>query len=94
MKQTLRSIFKFILSPLESGNEPYQLKPFSRSVLITVGVLFTFLGSSVVLVYFFFSLSDLSFLLPSAIFTIGGLFCLIVGLLGNDRAVAKIWGSR
>ena len=26
--------------------------------------------------------------------TAGGLVCLVVGLLGNDRAVAKIWGNR
>jgi hypothetical protein len=33
-------------------------------------------------------------LIPILVFFVIGFVCLIVGFLGSDRAVAKIWGSR
>jgi len=94
MKKTFRSIFSFILSPLEKGDQEFQIKPLSRIILNVIGVLFSALGSSVFVIYALVSLKGISYLIPGAIFLSVGIFCLIVGLLGNDRAVAKIWGGR
>jgi len=36
---------------------------------------------------------DIGYLIPVVFFGGAGILCLLIGLLGNDRAVAKIWGS-
>lgn len=35
----------------------------------------------------------IGYLIPVVFFGATGILCLLIGLLGNDRAVAKIWGS-
>jgi len=37
--------------------------------------------------------NDIGYLIPVVFFGGAGILCLLIGLLGNDRAVAKIWGS-
>ena len=56
-----------------------------------MGCLFTALAA---LVFSFIQWDNPGYLLPVVIFGGVGLLCLIIGLLGNDQAVAKIWGSR
>lgn len=91
MKNTFRKLFAFILTPLESGSEDFVYKPSHRSILIGVGTIFVGLASIV----FNMALGkDVGYLLPVIIFGLAGLLSLIVGLLGSDRAVAKVWGSR
>jgi hypothetical protein len=91
MKNTFRKLFAFVLNPFESGSEDYRYKPSHRSVLVGVGALFTGLAS--VVLYMAWG-KDVGYLLPVVIFGLAGLLSLIIGLLGNDRAVAKVWGSR
>ena len=91
MKQLLRKIFSPILTPLEAGDEAYAYKPSSRYVLIAMGVLFSILSTSVLTLM---ELNDPGYFIPVIIFYGAGLLCFIVGLLGEDRAVAKIWGSK
>jgi len=57
-----------------------------------VGVLFLFL--SAVSVMLTINSSQLGGLIPALIFFMIGFVCEVVGLLGNDRAVAKMWGSK
>lgn len=92
MKTQLRKIFWFILSVFEKGNEPYRYKPLNRTVLLVVGSLF--IALSLVTVYFSIGTAGYGFLIPVIVFFSVGFVSLIVGLLGSDRAVAKIWGSR
>ena len=92
MKSLLRKIFWPILSPFESGTEPYAYKPLNRKVLVVVGVLF--LGLSGFLAPSAIKAGDAGYLLPLLVFSLAGLVCTVVGSLGSDRAVCKIWGNR
>ncbi len=92
MNQILRKIFSPILNIFESGTEEYAIKPLSRKILITVSVLFSVLASAVF--YLMPDNADAGYFLPIIIFGGIALVGFIVGFLGTDRAVAKIWGSR
>lgn len=94
MSDFLRQVFSFILLPLEKGDEPIQVKSLNRKVLIAMGCLFVLLGSGSFIAFLVFELPDMTYIFPAVVFFIVGILCLIVGCLGNDRAVAKIWGSR
>ena len=92
MKDQLRQIFWFILGTFEKGDEPYSYKPLNRTILIVVGCLF--IGLSLVTAYFSIGQEGYGFLIPFVVFFAAGFISLIVGWLGSDRAVAKIWGNR
>ena len=92
MKSLLQRLFSPLLNPFEQGTEPYEYKPMSRRILIVISVLFSILTA----VTFFLSPADagLAIAFPMIIFGGASFVCLIVGSLGSERAVAKIWGSR
>ena len=91
MKSLIRTLFAFVLKPLESGDEPFAYKPSHRTVLLVIGVLFTFLAS---VAFALNDTGDLGYLFPVVVFGLIGLMGIVVGAVGSDRAVAKIWGSR
>ncbi|NVK36571.1 MAG: hypothetical protein HWE18_01480 [Gammaproteobacteria bacterium] len=92
MKTQLRNLFSVILNPLEAGNEPYSYKDSHRTILLAIAVLFTFLATLVCV--FSAGGETYGYLIPVVVF--GGVAAVgfIVGLLGTDRAVAKIWGNK
>lgn len=90
MKSLFRSIFSPILNIFESGNEEYLYKKSHRVILIIMGLLFTGLAS---LVYILAEGEDIGYLLPVVVFGSVGLLSLLIGFIGEDKAVAKIWGS-
>lgn len=91
MKEQLRKLCSPVLKIFERGDEPYNYKPLNRKILIVMGLLFSGLATGV----FYVSPSgNYGFLLPVIVFYTVGIVCIIVGVLGNDRAVAKIWGNR
>lgn len=92
MKEMLRKLFSPLLVVFEKGDEPYAIKPLSRRILIAIGVLFFGLASGVA--YLALDVGELGFLLPVLVFYAISLVALVVGGLGSDRAVAKIWGNR
>lgn len=92
MKKVLRTLFSPILNIFESGDEPYTAKPLNRKILIVIGVLFFGLASTVV--YMSLDVGEAGFMIPIIVFYAISLVALVVGLLGNDRAVARIWGNR
>ena len=92
MKNSLRKIFLPILSIFESGEEEYNYKKSHRKILLIVGALFLIL--SAVSAISAISSSQLGGLIPFLVFFLVGLVCEVVGLLGSNRAVAKIWGSK
>lgn len=92
MKQALRALFAPLLNPLESGGEPYHYRPLSRQILLFFGVVFCGLGALVL--YLMPADADPGYYLPVVVFIGAGSYGLVVGLLGNDRAVAKIWGNK
>ncbi|VAW74868.1 hypothetical protein MNBD_GAMMA15-1176 [hydrothermal vent metagenome] len=88
----MRKLFLPILNLLESGEEEYRYKESHRKILLVVGGLFLFL--SAVSATAAIIASQLGGLIPFLVFFLIGLVCEVVGLLGSDRAVAKIWGSK
>ena len=92
MKNILRALFSPILNFFEKGDEPYSYKPLNRKILIVMSTLF--LSLAILVAYLSRANSDLGYLIPVIVFTTIAVTGLVVGLLGNDRAVAKIWGSR
>ncbi|WP_126453237.1 hypothetical protein [Sulfuriflexus mobilis] len=87
----LRTLFSPILNRFETGTSPFVYKPSHRKILVFMGCLFSTLAG---LVLFFAQGKDLGYLLPVLIFGGGGLLSLLIGFIGSDRAVAKVWGSR
>tara|TARA_R110002049_G_scaffold30385_2_gene104207 strand:- start:5483 stop:5761 length:279 start_codon:yes stop_codon:yes gene_type:complete len=92
MKTALRKLFSPILNSFESGEDVYVYKQSHRKILLFMGGLSFVL--SIISLIAAIAASQLAGFLPILIFFIGGLVCLIVGLLGSDHAVARIWGSK
>ena len=92
VKTVLRKLLAPVLNLFEKGTDPYEYKPLNRKILITVGVLFLFLGAVVVTVLV--STNSFDYFLPALVFLLVSFICLIVGTLGSDRAVSKMWGRR
>jgi hypothetical protein len=92
MKKQLRTIFLPILRMFESGEDEYHYKKSHRKVLNIMSLLFFFLSaySAVVAII----ASQLAGLLPIIAFFLIGFVCAVVGLLGSDRAVSKIWSRK
>ena len=91
MRDLLRRICAPILTPLERGDAPFAYKPSHRTILIAMSAMFIGLASLVVWIT---PGGNFSYLLPVVVFGGAGILGIIVGALGTDRAVAKIWGSR
>lgn len=94
MNTFLRTIFSPILKPFESGSEPYVYKPLNRKVLITIGVLFSFLIAVIVAIGIKAEANLGEYFIVFVVFGGVALVSLVVGFLGSERAVSKIWGSR
>jgi hypothetical protein len=91
MKNFLIRLFWPILKIFEKGGDAAGYKPSHRTILIIVGSLFIFLSSlSGVMAL---SAGEPGALFPVVIFFCVGAVALIVGTLGSDAAVSKIWGS-
>lgn len=92
MKDVLRKAFWPILFFFEKGGTAEGYRPSHRKILLVVGFLFLVLSG----VSLFFSLvaGTFSALLPIVLFFVISLVCFVVGLLGSDSAVARIWGTR
>ena len=92
MAKILRKIFQPILRIFESGDGEYRYEKSHRKILIAMGVLF--LTLSTVSAVLAISSSEMGGLIPFLVFFMVGFVCEVVGLLGSNRAVAKIWGSK
>jgi hypothetical protein len=92
MKAILRKIFSPILNVFEKGNEPYVYKSMSRKILIAMGTMFAGIAA-VVILYIIYN-KAYGYALPAIVFSCVALVSIIVGALGNERAVAKIWGNK
>ena len=92
MKQILRKIFRPILDIFEEQEGAFVYKPSHRLILKVVGSLFFILSMASLAA----SLKAAQFgaLVPVVVFFGVGLVCMVVGFLGTDKAVAKIWNSR
>jgi hypothetical protein len=85
-------LFSPILHYFESGEGEFNYRKSHRTILIIVGGLFLFLASLSALMAL--DAAQFGAFIPIFIFFIAGFVCILVGSLGNDRAVATIWGSK
>lgn len=92
MKTQLRKLFAPVLNIFESDDTNLVYKKSHRSILVAVSLLFLFL-SLISLIAAGYS-AGLDAFIPFLIFFCAGSVCGIVGFLGSDKAVARIWGSR
>ncbi|MDJ0740913.1 MAG: hypothetical protein QNJ91_14450 [Gammaproteobacteria bacterium] len=92
MRTKLKRVVAPVLDIFESGDFEYTYKRSHRTILIGVGALFLLLAaiSLVAAVY----TAQPGAWLPFVVFFCAGSVCEIVGFLGSDKAVAKIWGNR
>lgn len=92
MKKYLRKVFQPLLNIFETNNAEYRYKPSHRKILLLVAGLFIVL--SIVSATASIVSSQIAGLIPCFIFFMLGLVCAVIGLLGDDLAVAKIWGHK
>ena len=93
MKNGLRKLFAPLLNIFENSEGDYVYKPMSRIILIVLALLFGGLTVGLIVISQQMALGW-GALIPVSVFSVVSLFCLIIGGLGTDRAVAKVWGSR
>lgn len=93
LKQILRSLFSPLLGLFEAGDEPYEYKPSYRKILLVFAMLFGGLGAFVLWLALSAETLQLGYFLPVLVFGGIGLLSLLVGLLGTDRAVSRLWHS-
>ncbi|MFE8073363.1 hypothetical protein QQM79_20080 [Marinobacteraceae bacterium S3BR75-40.1] len=92
MKDTLRNLFWPILKHFEGGEPGAHYKASYRTILNVLGSLFLFLGIASLI--FLTVTGLLAALFPALAFLGIGVVALIVGTLGSDAAVARIWRNR
>ena len=89
MKAVLRKLCSPVLGMFESGEGEFDYKPSYRTILIVLGLLCLVIASASLAVTLM--TSEPAGIIPILLFLLTGLVCEIVGLLGSDRAVARIW---
>ncbi|MEH6557052.1 MAG: hypothetical protein V7708_04595 [Oceanicoccus sp.] len=92
MKNILVKIFWPILRFFETGEVAPNYKKSHRVALNVMGALFIFL--SLVSAGATSATGDLGSLLPVVVFALVGVVALVVGTLGSNGAVCKIWGTK
>jgi len=92
LKNALTRICWPILQVFETGEAPYNYKPLHRKILVVMGSMFCLLAG--VSGYLFMRTISFGNLLPIVVFFTVGFVCIVVGTLGSERAVAKIWGNK
>lgn len=90
MKNSLRKLCAPLLNIFERGDKPFPYKKSHRTILIIFGCVFLFLALLVAGLGVYFGM--IAALLPALVFLLVSLTALIIGSVGNDRAVSKIWG--
>jgi UDP-N-acetylmuramyl pentapeptide phosphotransferase/UDP-N-acetylglucosamine-1-phosphate transferase len=92
MKNRLTRIFWPILRFFETDDDPASYKKSHRVALNGVGGLFIFL--SLVSAVTAYSTGGVGSFIPMIIFFCAGLVAVVVGSLGSNSAVSKIWGTK
>lgn len=91
MKSKLQELFSPVLDYFESGEGDYSYKESHRTILVVIGILFLLL--SLVSLAAAIVTEQIAAVFPFLIFFSAGTVCVIVGGLGSNRAVAKLWGN-
>lgn len=92
MKDFLIRLFWPILAPFEKDGDAAGYRSSHRKVLLGMGFLFLVLAG--VSGFIALKTGEPGGLVPLVVFFAVGAVCWIVGFLGSDAAVARIWGNR
>lgn len=90
MRAVLKKLFWPILKHFETDEVPANYKKSHRVALIILGALFLLLASAVAA----FSSGDLGSLIPVVVFGSLGSVAFLIGTLGSNGAVSRIWGTK
>lgn len=92
MKDIALKLFSPLLKRFNTDETPAGYRPSHRKILLAVGSLFMLL--SVMSVCFAALAGSPGALIPILFFFAVSTVCVVIGWLGNDGAVAKIWGTK
>ena len=92
MKLVFRRLFSPILHYFEAGEGGFKYRKSHRTALLAVGGLFLILAFVSLLAAL--TAAQIAGFIPLVIFVTVSVVCLVVGILGSERAVATIWGSK
>ncbi len=92
MKTFLQNLFAPILSIFENNNEAFVVKSLNRKIVLFISLVFSLLAFALPL--YMPQLIEMGYWFVMLVFGALGLTGFVVGLLGSDKAVAKLLGSR
>ncbi|PCH59073.1 MAG: hypothetical protein COC19_07680 [SAR86 cluster bacterium] len=92
MKKLLTKMFWPLLKLFETGKDTANYKKSHRVALNIVGALFSIL--SLVSATAAYSIGGIGSLIPVLVFFCAGIVAVVVGSLGSNAAVSKIWGTK
>jgi hypothetical protein len=92
MKNTIKTIFSPILNIFEKNNDEFIYRSLNRKIVLFISVVFSLLAFA--LPYFMPQLVEMGYWFVMIVFGAISLVGLIVAILGSDKAVAKLLGSR
>lgn len=92
MKSRFTPLFWPLLKHFEDGHPAPGYRPLHRRITWVVGALF--LVIALASLYMALSVDQWAAFVPVVVFFGASLVSLVVGLLGSDRAVAKLWGVK
>ena len=92
MRNILTKMFWPILKFFEAGGEPTNYKKSHRVALNILGGLFILL--SLLSAMAAYSVGGAASLIPVIVFFCLGFVAVVVGTLGSDSAVSRIWGTK
>lgn len=92
MKDLCRTLFRPLLDFFDTGDVPQGYRPSHRTILLAMGALFFTL--SAVSLFFGLLAGSAGALIPILFFFAVSVVCGVIGWLGSDGAVAKIWGIK
>lgn len=92
MKNTLKSLFSPILNIFENNNDEFIYRSLNRKIVLFISIVFSFLAFA--LPAYMPPLIEMGYWFVMLVFGTLSFVGLIVGILGSDKAVAKLLGSR
>ena len=92
MKIFLKDLFSPLLNVFEKNNEEYVYRSLNRKIVLFISLVFTLLAFALPIAMPKLILMGYWFVM--LVFGCLGLVGLVVALLGSDKAVAKLLGSR
>lgn len=92
MKDFCRKLFSPLLAFFDTDEVPEGYRASHRKILLAMGALFFTL--SFASLFFALLVGSVGALIPILFFSSVGVVCGVIGWLGSDGAVARIWGIK